>query len=260
MREAAYLAFHIRPVPDPPIFLFDLPFLYLPERERGGEGGACNIITFMASSSSSHKSLPEYDYDLVPCLKKPEPVAAVKAALDQEEEHDEGWLELGLGLGSSVAASKTQDYRPNDPDLPPAHQTQFQDHHHGHHIGVGGGGLGLGLKEGEIKQGRSLGLDNNNNDQVVGVREIDLAMMPPRLNYDHERLWSNCYYYGHVDHDQNYVPSSSSWPWPMEDSEEDGSGFLGDWQMPVPNSSSSSSLRRPNSSGLWFTLRASTNR
>lgn len=199
------------------------------------------------ASSSSHKSFQDYN-DLIPC--QPQPV--VKAALDEEE--DEDWLQLGLG--SSVVACKTQQHRSNPPL--PSSETQFQAHHnHDDHIGLG---LGLGLEE--VRQGGVLGFDYND----ASVREIDLPM-PPTINYD-QSLWTSSNYYHFDDHDRENMPS-----WQMDNSEEDGSSLLGvhdhqhhhDWQMPVPNSyqydyySTSSSSMRPNS-GLWFTLRASTNR
>ncbi|KAF3444230.1 hypothetical protein FNV43_RR13920 [Rhamnella rubrinervis] len=199
------------------------------------------------ASSSSHKSLQDYS-DLIAC----QPQEVVKAALDEEE--DESWLQLGLGLGSSVVACETQQHRSN-PSLPSS-ETQFLAHHnHDDHIGLG---LGLGLEE-EVRQGGVLGFDYNE----ASVREIDLPM-PSTINYDQSLWTSSTNYYHFDDHDHENMPS-----WQMDDSEEDGISFLGvhdhqhhhhrDWQMPVPNSyqydyCSTSSSMRPNSDMLIICL------
>lgn len=177
----------------------------------------------MASSSSSpHKSLQDYK---------------LKA-----EEKDEGgdWLELGLGLGLGKGCRKAEENRSNDPvsvnPLPSASSSSSPLQTSSQQIGLG---LGLGLR-----------FDNDDGVRHVGV------LGPSTCNY-HNLLWPD-HYHHYDDHHHNGMPSS--WPWHIDS----GGAFLGlhDWQMPVPDDTHHDyfSTRRPQSSGLWFTLRSLTNR
>jgi hypothetical protein len=158
--------------------------------------------------------------------------------LKAEEDEGGDWLELGLGFGKGCR--KAEENRSNDPvsvnPLPSASSSSSPLQTSSQQIGLG---LGLGLR-----------FDNDDGIRHVGV------LPPSTCNY-HNLLWPD-HYHHYDDHHHNGMPSS--WPWHIDS----GGAFLGlhDWQMPVPDDTHHDyfSTRRPQSSGLWFTLRSLTNR
>lgn len=153
-----------------------------------------------------------------------------------QEDHEGGdWLELGLGLGFRR--------KPEDLPLPvslpllpsasiSSSSSPLQLQTNNQQIGLGLG-LGLGLRF--------------DNDHHHGVRHVGV-LAPSTCNY-HNLLWPDHYHHHH--HNGIGMPS---WPWHIDDTH--------DWQMPVPDDTHHHdySTRRPQSTGLWFTLRSLTNR
>ncbi|KAG2668533.1 hypothetical protein I3843_15G159700 [Carya illinoinensis] len=182
-------------------------------------------------ASSSHKSNQDY-----------------KLKAGEDEGGD--WLELGLGLGFGTGCRKVEAEQRSNPvsghltsaaassssSLPLQTNQQI--------------GLGLGL---ELQSGLGLGFENE------GVRHVGL-LAPSISNYQDLSWPDHCYHYNqYYDNDEYHYNGvvQPSWPWHSDPA----GAFLGlhDLQMPVPNDSHNYSTRRPHS-GLWFSLRSSTNR
>lgn len=166
----------------------------------------------MASSSRT------YHQTLKTCSNTKEHNFVEEEKLDQEEE--EGWLKLGLGLGSSTSCKKIVDHESNL-EFSPSSQTL---------ISTSQIGLGLGFEGGLSfePKGKEHGSDHGNS----------LLVWP---SSDH---CYNDHYYHHNDGNGMVL-----WP----------SSCQSDPQA-VPCDSHHYSSRNPHQSGLWFTLLSSTNR
>lgn len=184
-------------------------------------------------ASSCHNTHKDYNY---PC-----PLNPMEEEQEKEEE-EEDLLELGLGISSTTTCRKKEHYQSNTVSGSGAASSSSLQFHAQQHIG-----LGLDLR---------LGIGYHNGG---GVRGMDVA---PPSNYNTTSLWKDQGQEDHDYYDMAKSSSSSSWPWLMGSS----SSFLGlhDWQMPVSIDSHNCSIptittTRPHT-GLWFTLRSTTNR
>lgn len=191
-----------------------------------------------------------------------------KTPLEEADENDGDWLQLGLGLGFSTHHHQltnplVRQHQPVDPvsfSESNSSSTQLQPEQ------VQKKQIGLGL---DLALELGVGFETN---QCLRVREV--AGAPPR-NY-HSCFW----WQGQDDDDgdgekcddgnHRHHGMLSSWPWHMH--QYTSGAFLGlhdddddDWQVPVPNHSHNCSTTtiissRPHRSGLWFTLQSSINR
>lgn len=170
-----------------------------------------------------------------------------------EDEGAGDWLELGLGLGFGTGCRKMEEQRSNPVS---GHKTSSAASSSSSSLPLQTNqqiGLGLGL---ELRSGLGLGLGLGFEKE--GVRHVGL-LAPSISNYQ-DLLWpDHCYHYNQYNDndDDHYGVVQPSWPWHSDPA----GAFLGlhDLQIPVSNDSHNYSSRRPHS-GLWFSLRSSTNR
>ncbi|KAI4336508.1 hypothetical protein L6164_015029 [Bauhinia variegata] len=162
-----------------------------------------------------------------------------KASKDGQEEEQRDWLELGLGLGIGTSSRNIANHGSNPISDLPSSSLKIPSNHHQMEIG-----LGLGLEKSPV-------LWLNYNDG--GLRDVvGMEPLPPPSDYDRYSSfgWSELDHYRNNNNHHDMV----LWPSYQMSSQE--------WHMPIPYESHHycTRIRSPHDSGLWFTLRSSTNR
>ncbi|KAI4343518.1 hypothetical protein L6164_010857 [Bauhinia variegata] len=190
----------------------------------------------MASSSHSHQNLKNSSDDNNSNKEG-------KALKNGQDEEQKDWLELGLGLGIGISGKKVTASHGSNPVSDSPSTTSFLKIPSKHHqIEIG---LGLGLEK--IP---ALGLNDNE-----GLRDVmGMEALPPPRDYDRHSLFGSELDHSNYYHNNNNDCGMELWPSCQMGSQE--------WHMPTPGDSHHycTRIRSPHESGLWFTLRPSTNR